>query len=479
MPKFKIKGGVYSDTEDIGLGMSSPMLIDGYVDTRENTVKRPGAYAWVDLGTNAPVTALKNLQIASSIFAVSGGKLFRINYDQSVFEVPSTYSLGMYFRPSLVTDGDTLWVAVGTDGFFYYKLAEEVGLVPIFDVNAPAYPTSLEYLLGNIITNRLDDKYFQWAGPTSPDRFTWDALDIAEPATDPDTLVRLGLVGSDLLAFGPKSTEIWTYDGVSPFSFMTTIDKGIAAPYSFVKVGTAGFWVSETREVIAFSNRQAGEVSFPIRRILAEMPTVLDAYGMCIQVHGYTFAVWNFPSALQTWAYCIQTRQWQQWGNWISAGQEYFPYIATSSELVNIELSYGGEAVPAQTIIGTANGKILIVDSSYEKDDNMVIRLARRSGVIDYGTFRRKRSDRLTLKVSNPNNLTPHFDSVAQFNLRWRDDGGQWGMWRTIPIDGRDGDMFTATLYRLGVYSSRQYEIMHDESSGFVFVEAEEEVTVL
>lgn len=124
-----------------------------------------------------------------------------------------------------------------------------------------------------------------------------------------------------------------------------------------------------------------------------------------------------------------------------------------------------------------SDGKIYEIKNDSFKDSTIPIRLERRTGSITYNTLKTKRCKKLSMRFKRGlgNVETPN----PSFKLRHRTDMKNWSHVETIDMGGQVDTYGFQDLHRLGIYKSRQYEIVHEQATDFVFVEGEEESEVL
>jgi hypothetical protein len=134
-------------------------------------------------------------------------------------------------------------------------------------------------------------------------------------------------------------------------------------------------------------------------------------------------------------------------------------------------------SAPQDTLLGSiTTGKIYTMSKSFFKEEDSNIRTLRRSGHITYETLKKKKINALNIRLKR--NVGNGDEPSPTCVVRWRDDNKSWSNNHEIDIGGIDNPSFTS-LKRLGMYSMRQYEIIHDDPTDFVFVEMEEDVEIL
>ena len=76
-------------------------------------------------------------------------------------------------------------------------------------------------------------------------------------------------------------------------------------------------------------------------------------------------------------------------------------------------------------------------------------------------------------------------EDLAEFDtpriqIRYRDNGERgWSNWVDVSLGSIGQTGFNVRLKRLGIFSSRQYEIRYSDNTPLVFSKAEADVTVL
>jgi hypothetical protein len=120
------------------------------------------------------------------------------------------------------------------------------------------------------------------------------------------------------------------------------------------------------------------------------------------------------------------------------------------------------------------NGVLYEASRSAYDDDGTPIRASIRTGWVDHGTWDRKRSDQLIIKLKGTLNSTV----TTKILLRWRSDGFQeWSIPLELEIQaGAQNDHF-CKLNRMGLYRSRQYEFIMTDAADLALTGFEEDLT--
>jgi hypothetical protein len=186
---------------------------------------------------------------------------------------------------------------------------------------------------------------------------------------------------------------------------------------------------------------------------------------------GRHFYVTTFPTDNKTFVYDFQGDYWTQWGNWSSTFLRYDRYAMNCSTY---------DRSTNKWLAGhKSNGKIYTVGLSTYLDDADPIRTSIKSGFIDFGTSKRKRSNVLSFNANCGEGKGGGNDASA-FAVQYRDStSGQFGNARLVGMGARGDSYFYRELRRNGIYRARQYEIVHADDSAFNLTRAEEEVELL
>lgn len=273
---------------------------------------------------------------------------------------------------------------------------------------------------------------------------------------------------NEVYLWGSQACEIWQEDGITPISPLTgsIIECGCEAPYSVVKANNTLIGlgiVAGKRAIVRFEGRAPNILSEPIANRLQELTTVSDAIGTLCFVGGMNTYLITFPTEGITWAYDFKTDTWCQWSTWdITQGQHlafnapFMAYAKTWNK--HVALGY--------------SGNIYEMSRSVYSDNTTPIRSSITTGWLDHGTYDRKRSDQLIIKLKGYSNV------AGKVVMRFRDDGRkEW----SLPVDlelqyNSQNDSF-AKLNRMGMYRSRQYEFVLTAATDMALIGMEEDLT--
>lgn len=305
-------------------------------------------------------------------------------------------------------------------------------------------------------TEQMDVMY--WSSAVNPFRTT----------QRPDPLMGIYAGWNEVYLWGSQACEVWQEDGVTPVSPLvgSIIEAGCLAPYSVVMTNNTFFGlgqVSGKRAVIALSGRTPQVLSEAIANRLQEIEVVSDAVGTLCFVGGLNCYVLNFPTANQTWVYDFKSETWSQWSSWdLDSGT----HNMFSGKFITYANTWNKHFAMSQS------GDLYELSRDVYDDAGTPIRSSIRTGWIDHGTWDRKRSDQLIIKLQG------YTSQDAKILLRWRSDGfPEWSTAVELDIKANSQNDHFAKLNRMGMYRSRQYEFIMTDAANLALIGMKEDVT--
>lgn len=468
MSKVKIpfNGKVYQNIDDVELTGISPYLMDGWVDEKGCTHRRPGLDLFVDLGTAAKVDGLYWDDNFQKLFAVSNGKIFAVTDKEGTNSNITGNGLNAGTRPSFTSNGTYVVMANGGKMITYNNSGTTTYMA---DTDAPDAVTCVGYLDTYILANHTNEAKFYWSGVNA---LTWDALDFVTAESKPDYVKAMGVAWREVLLAGSTSLEFWYDDGTTPFSRLegAFIERGILAPYSLKAIDNTWFFVDNERHVTRLDGRTPKVISTPFDKTLQSCEGLSSAKGSHITISGKALYVLQVPTENRTFVYDYKNDDWAEWGYWNSTKAEYEAWIGECVEYV--------PAWNLHLVGSRKDGKIYKMSTSYYDDDGNIMRTARRTGYIDHDTLAKKKCNSLTIKFKKGIGQTS--GGTPYVMIKWRDDGKTtWSNEHWLSL-GKVGETeFITTLDRLGIYRSRQYEIAVTDAVPLIIVDAEADVDLL
>jgi hypothetical protein len=466
------------------------LLVDEAVDCHyENTGegkyairRRPGHTLFSDLAQSSVVVSglLKTGQGIfwsdrfAAAFAVANGKLFKINSAGTATQLTGS-TLNTATR-CIFAEAQDLALAP----FIYIAHGGTLRYTKGTTLDAPTdalTPTAATYVasLNNRIfaNNGGQDFYITDTNPATNllDPFYWSSTDNPwRTAQKADLLKAIHAAWGEVSLWGTQTVEPWQEDGVTPISPLVgaTSEVGIEAEYSLAQAVNTLFAlvvINGKRAVVRMENRAPKIISDDIDKELQDLSTVSDANGALCFAGGLNAYVLTFPTENKAWAYDLKEGIWTKWGQWDSNFARYnsFPIIGSCY------------AKPwNKHLFQATNGNIYSQSRATYQDAGSEIRTLIRTGWVNHGTSRRKRSNRLFVKVKAYN------PTSATVLLRHRDDGRpEWGPFMALSIGSESEQTHYIPLTRMGIYRSRQYEIIMTDNADLAFCGMQEDVQEL
>lgn len=324
------------------------------------------------------------------------------------------------------------------------------------------------------------------AGTNTQQDFLITDVDIADPAAGvdplfwssstnpwraeqrPDYLSGIYTGWNEVYLWGSQACEVWQEDGVNPISPLlgSIIEAGCIAPYSVVRTNNTLIGLCQIagkRCVAKIAGRAPEILSEPIANKLYDLAEVSDAIGSLCFTGGLNHYIITFPTERVTWAYDFKTDVWCQWSSWDSATgshKEFEGYFADYAKGWN------------KHVVLTKAGVLNEISRNVYSDNGTQIKSSVRTGWLDHGTWDRKRSNQLIIKLNG------YKSEDARILMRWRSDGfPEWSTAMELPIQyGQQNDHF-CKLNRMGMYRSRQYEFIMTDAADLGLIGMEEDVT--
>jgi hypothetical protein len=400
MPTVKVPlfSGVYKGADGIELSDDQAELMDAYLGELQQTVKRPGLTSLLTLDTgSAAVNGLYWWDEKSLAIITSNGRTYKITRTGSLSN-PSFASTDLtgtsltVGQTTFATDGTYIFMAAGgrigyTDGTTTTAL--------IADADAPTTVTHVGWLDGYVLANNLNNRFY-WSDVNNS--LSWGALNFASAEGASDSISALHVWDREIYLFGRRSLEIWENDGSTPFSRVSGGFKssGCEAPYSIARTRTAAYWLNDERRFVSFVGRAIEPIAPGMNREVQRLAKVDDCIASTVLCDGYTFVIFNFPTANRTFVYNENNETWSEWGAFDSSTGLYDRFAAA-----NIKYAQGW----GMTLAGSNAGPLVFKLSSDVYSDASPIRVRRLTGLIDYGTLKLKRSNQLRLRVKRGQGL--------------------------------------------------------------------------
>lgn len=461
---------VYKNLAQEELNDKSAELMDGFVDDEGYIKARPGQETIVTF-SGVSSTAIvdgeywwDNKQI---LISVCEGKVFKTVKIGGVYTTTNITgaTLNVNSPVSFASDGNYVFMANGGQIIYTDGTINSVG---ISDPNAPTVVTALAWIDGYLLANEVGTNRFRWSNVNTP--LTWGALNFASASGNSDNIVNILVKDRLIYLFGTQSLELWENDGASPFIRISGgfLGRGVVAPYSVVDTKAGLLWIDDQRNIVKFNGRSVEKIATQYDAELQALTTISDALGFAFTVGGYSFGVFQFPTANRTFVLSQNNNNWSEWGAYNSSTGLYAKWRCNS---IAFATAWG------EVIIGCNCGPYLHRTSfSALSDNENPIRVRKLTGHIDYGEHNRKRSERITLRMKRGVGLSTR---TPKLELRWRTDNKDWSNIRSISAGDIGNSEIVVKLFNLGIYRTRQYEFVMTDPVPMLFGNALETFTVL
>lgn len=336
---------------------------------------------------------------------------------------------------------------------------------------SPLALTHIAYAAQRFIGNANDNSGFLvWTPPGPGGHTTWPISGpyFAEAEASPDSTIALFANSNEVFAFGTSSTQVYVPDPSIAFAVASSMPVGNAAPYSVIPTedGTMN-WLDDNRRFVSSAGRGFDVISTPAMTAdINTLANVEDSWGCNVMIGPADLLLWTFPTEKRAFFYDRVTRKWGEWDTTDERGVSV-GFLARS---------YAYWPARNLHLIGTADGRIMLLSAQALRDDGRQIIALSRTGFVDRGTFLRKSSERVDLQLKRgfaaPGSVTP----IVEY--RFRDDLGamQSAIRRTL---GEPGDYATVVdAWSLGMYRTRQHEVRFTDAGEFILAGATETFAV-
>lgn len=438
------------------------MAKDDYMANRNRPgLGGPNLHLFVDLGTGAKVDGIFYIRNSNICAAFSGGRLFKID---------TTYTVTEIAGGTITTGTPVTYADFGTVGYFCNNSAILKWTYSAFtsavlaDAEAPTDATHIAFLDSYAVALRASSQQFEWSEVNNPDSWLGE---YAQAESRPDKAVALHSHFGELFIPGTSTTEAWTTTGdiSTPFQRFqgASQERGCIAPYSIVQIDNTYLYLDNERRVIRLNGRSPQVISNPYDNQFQALGVVSDAIGIPVNANGMTLYVITFPTAQRTFFYDYKLDYWGEWSYWNTINAERDHWLGRCGVYIDSWNKY---------LVGSrVDGKIYVLDKSYTTDEGSPIVSEMWTARIDWGTNKRKSSNKLKIRVRRG-------VGGGTLYVYHRDNGSSaWGTPRTIDL-GELGDTESVKTFRqLGTYTDRQWRFV--STGAMTLISAEEDITVV
>lgn len=426
----------------------------------------PGLAAFVTVLAGEPIRAMTDIG-NGKMLVVAGASVYTVT-TAGVASSVGTLNTSQDVV-SMASNGQEIMLVDGSNGYYY-----DIGAGTLTTITDPDFPGGdvVKFIDGYFVVNDPDTQDIYISGLYDPT--TWAALDFAAAEGDPDDVVSLEILNSQIWVFGQRTVEPFYNSGSADFPFSRVsgalIEKGCGAAHSVAKVDNSVFWLSDQRVIYRSQGYQAMRVStHAIDEAIARYATVSDAIGFGYEQEGHAFYVLTFPTQAVTWVYDAATQMWHERGEWkeVEIGRYDFGRWRANA------LCYFNDGIYCGDF---ENGKVYQLDLDAYTDNGSGIVRMRRSPHARIASMNRLFHKGLTIVIETGVNGMD-VDEEPQAMLRWSNDGGHtWSneLWRSLGAQGHYGKR--VDWIRLGMARSRVYELRISDAARVCIMDDDLEV---
>lgn len=360
-------------------------------------------------------------------------------------------------RPVFAEDASDLFIAGGGA----IQKWTGAGLTARLGGTSPTDVTHLANVAQRLVANTAaNPSRVLWSDLGDGSDSTWGALSFGHAEARPDPVVAIGENTAELVIWGASTTEIWgvSVDPLTPYQRITTMNVGMAAPYSAVRFDSYYFWLDSARRFIQSDGRSYNVVSEAIAKDLRNLGTIDDCFGYREDTDLGGLIVWVFPTAGRTFAYNYTDKKWHE--------RNY--YTAPFNGAWPVSCHSYWEALNLNVVGISSSAALCTLDTTVRQDLGGTMVAERITGWTDLGTPNVKRSLRVQSRMRR--GTTPLAATDGQLEVAVANDGGGWGGFQTITM-GQPGDLkMNRDLYFGGVFTTRRYWIRYSGSDDFSLV---------
>lgn len=277
------------------------------VEARPSLQSRPGLSVSDDSYDVNGVDALYQVDgvFSNSLFAVSGGNLFKDGVSLGVLDGSGHVSIDGYETDIFVTAGESLWTYDGST------------------LSAVSFPNSSNVKKILVAASRVlaieeNTGRFYWTEPLGN---TVSSLSFATAEKFPDHLIDMVWVGDSLYLFGSRTTEHWQLSGDSDTPFEPILGrvfrKGIRDTGCVAIVGDSFAWATDSNEICLDSPDNV--ISWP--GLQARLRDSSSCKLWSFELDGQDFLSVRIDN--ETWVYSLGFNSWSTFStnnqsNWIA-----------------------------------------------------------------------------------------------------------------------------------------------------------------
>ena len=381
------------------------------------------------------------------LVVATGGNLIRVDTIKPISTEPGP--VGGFTNTDLYIGG-------GGDGWS--------GRGDIIDTtNCPTKASHVAFLDQMMIANEMGSGRFQVSAVA--DETSWPVARMFTAESMPDDLKALDVWKQRLFLFGAQTIEQWISTGDSDVIIkVQTYDIGLGPIASLCKTTDGFYFLDHTFRPVLFNGSSYTVLGESVTKTFQALSYPNQIRGTYISKNDIPFYVISSHPDKKSYAFDIKNKVWYQWGNYNRTTGGYDELLWDTVTHVPDWNKY-----MATTRL---DWKIYNLSDTAYQDNSNTIRSAFETGNIDHGTFQRKITQKLILKVRTG-------DGSGVLMFQYNTDNKGWSQEKQIDLGAVGVTDFNIPIYIGGMYRSRKYRISFSDNLPFVFAGMDEIVKVI
>ena len=465
--------GITSYGDDVSRTTTSTKATNVFLDEAGYLRQRGGLNIIETTGVSLPTQKVDGMfywQSKNLVMIVIGGSLYEMNDSNVISLVGSGLETGTRASFAIArtsTGVEALVVANGGDMYIYDPINVTWNNVFTGDNDAPRNVKKIVFLDSYIIALPTNSNKFYFSDVGNPE--SWSALSFNEAEARADNIENIIVKGFYIYIFGEQTVEIYYNDGVTPFVRLDggLIETGTIAPFSVSIVEDKIYFLDSNRRIATLEGSTYNIVSTGIDRFLQSLDLVTDAYSYPIIHAGRVFYAITFPSADRTaWDGSTQTGitfvldvkngQFFEWALWNSGSSEYGPFPIFSQ-------AYAGRR--RRQFLGRESlGQIFELDLDVYQDNGGTLRSVWESGHLDFGTFNKKRINKMRWRMTSGDNSSVDTNIVFNYRVDGQSDYDATRE-QSLTTGSSSLNQFHANINNLRIARSYQFKMVESTNS--------------
>lgn len=258
------------------------------------------------------------LTASNVLYVVSGSEFYRVTI--SPFGAINSTLIGSISGQT----GPVSLAAIGTDEPQIMALTSQTGYIYNESTSAFTEITDVSFTPDFMVTSFNQRFYLnkpmsnEFFGSDILDGLNYDPLFFASAENNPDPIVGLNSLNTEIVLFGQQSIERWQDIGVSegfPLRRIqgATINRGCAAPKSIAQFENTIYWLADDFTVRSLSSIGMQKISdLPIENAITQYNLPSNAIGFFIDYPFYKCYCISFPGNDVTWCYDVIRGIWHK-----------------------------------------------------------------------------------------------------------------------------------------------------------------------